>query len=123
MKSLRQMCEFVGIDSNPLGCGFVITALLRSAAQGEPSTFEGELASLVKASDHFDLKAGKGIREWLTDLGELADMPLPESYWAKIVSADMQCPECGDGDWDEEEGCCSTCGFVRLDEADEEGTP
>ena len=75
------------IDADPLGAAFMIAATLRSAAQGEPSTYEGECATLAKASEHFDLKSGDGIRVWLTRLGVIPDMDLPDSFWLSMAAA------------------------------------
>jgi hypothetical protein len=88
--TLRETLEnVIGIDDDPLGCAFAIAALLRSAVQGEPSTFEGECASLVKASEHYDLTNGDGIRKWLGDLGWLPDIDVPDPFWLSIVEADQ----------------------------------
>jgi hypothetical protein len=35
--TLREAVEIAGIDDDPLGCGFIIAAFLRSVVQGEPS--------------------------------------------------------------------------------------
>ena len=75
------------IDADPLGAAFVIAACLRTAYQGEPSTYEGECASLLVASKHFDLKTGDGIRAWLADLGTLPDMELPNRFWLSICDS------------------------------------
>jgi len=88
--TLREAVALIGIDENPLGCGFAIAALLRTAVHGEPSTFEDECASLVKASEHFDLKTGDGIRKWLADLGRVPDIDVPDSFWLFIVNADSE---------------------------------
>ena len=88
--TIREMCEAVGIDRDPLGCGFVIASALRTAVQGEASTFEGECASLIKASDHFDVNTAAGIRAWLTDLGKAAEFDFPDSFWAAIARADKK---------------------------------
>ena len=87
--TLREAVEVAGIDDDPLSCGFVIAAFLRTVVQGEPSTYEGECASLIKASEYFDLKTGDGIREWLADLGRLPDLDLTDSFWLSIVEADQ----------------------------------
>ena len=75
------------IDADPLGCAFMIAATLRSALQGEPSTYEGECESLVKASEHYDLKSGDGIRAWLDRLGVIPDMDLPDRFWLEMADA------------------------------------
>lgn len=94
--TLREACEEIGIDDDPLGCAFAIAAFMRTAIQGEPSTYEGECASLVKASEHFELNTGDGIRNWLNDLGKIPDIEMPDSFWLSIATADA------DEDEDEE---------------------
>lgn len=86
--TLRELCDVVGIDSDPLGCCFVIAAVLRSAVQGEPSTFEGECASILKAHEHYDTWTGAGVRAWLDGLGEAATLDLPDGFILSIMSAD-----------------------------------
>ena len=75
------------IDADPLGAAFMIAGTLRSAYQGEPSTYEGECATILKASEHFDLKSGDGIRAWLDRLGVLPDMELPDRFWLAMCEA------------------------------------
>lgn len=88
--TLRDMCESVGIDSDPQGCAFVIAGTLRTAVQGEPSTFEGECASLVKASEFYDVRTPAGIRKWLNALGAAADHDLPKEFWLWMAEADKK---------------------------------
>lgn len=91
--TLREACEqIVGIDTDPLGCAFVIAGLLRTAVQGEPSTFEGECASIVKAQEVMGISATSpaDIRRWLDDLGRLADLDMSNEFWLNMVTADME---------------------------------
>lgn len=86
--TLRELCDVVGIDDDPLGCGFAIVAVLRSAVQGEPSTYEGECASLLKASELFDVNDPQGIRLWLDALGEFTTINLPEKWLLNVFRDD-----------------------------------
>lgn len=90
MATLRELCNIVGIEEDPLGCAFAIACVMRSAMQGEPSTYEGECASLVKASEFFKVNTPDGIRKWLDDLGALAELDLPEPWLLKIFQADLE---------------------------------
>jgi hypothetical protein len=85
--SLRDVCESVGPDAEPMECAFLIAAFLRTAVQGEPSTFEGECASLVKASERYDIDNGADIRRWLDNLGPAAELKMPTVWWAKMVES------------------------------------
>lgn len=88
--TLREMCiDAIGIDADPLGCAFVIVAVMRTAAQGEPSTFEGECASINKAAEllGIDPTDPAAIRWWLDDLKALADLDLPNEFWAALADS------------------------------------
>lgn len=85
--SLNDMLLLLDVDADPLEAAFLIAGFLRTAVQGEVSTFEGECASLLKAGEHFDLKSGDGIRAWVADIGVLASHPIPAWWWAKIADA------------------------------------
>lgn len=87
--TLREICEdVIGIDDDPLGCAFVIAGTLRTAVQGEPSTYEGECASLLKATELFPINTPAGVRAWLADLGRLPDVDMPNSFWRRMTEAE-----------------------------------
>ena len=89
MTTLREMCEIVGIDDNPMECAFVIAALLRTTLQKEPSTFDGECASIVAACETYGLMdKPESIRKWLDALGKVADFDVPDRVWLSIAEAD-----------------------------------
>lgn len=106
--TLREACEHAGIDDDPLGCAFLVAGFLRSSLQGEPSTFEGECASLRVASEHYDLTTGAGVRAWLADLGRVPDIDAPAAFWRRLADA-AEADRAGEGDdggddadgWDE----------------------
>lgn len=85
--TLRQAVDLVMQDGDWLEGAFVIAAFLRTAAQGEPSTYEGECASINKAIDilPFDVKSPEGIQLWLAHIGELADKDMPDKWWKQIA--------------------------------------
>ena len=87
MFTLREFVESIGPDAEPLECAFLIAMILRSAVQGEASTFEGECASICMAMRlGIDTKTGDGIRAWLADLGAFADFPLPDRLLLAIAA-------------------------------------
>ena len=85
--TLREAVEKIGYDE-PLECAFIIAACMRSAVQGEPSTYEGDCASIRKAREHFDTRTADGIRAWMDDLGQFADFDFPDSWWINVLEAD-----------------------------------
>jgi hypothetical protein len=69
-----------------------------ASSRASHRTLEGECASLLVASERYDLKTGDGIREWLENLQGVSDMHMPSSWWLKILEADLveiTCPDCG----------------------------
>jgi hypothetical protein len=89
--TLREMCDSIGIDDNPFECAFCIAALLRSSLQREPSTFEGECATLVEVTKLIGrVDQPETIRRWLGMLKAIPDMEVPDSTWLSIVNADLE---------------------------------
>lgn len=87
--TLREMLDFVGIDENPLQCAFVIAGLLRTSIQREVSTFEGECATLLLATEHYGkISNPENLRRWIDDLGQVMDIDVPDSLWFAISEAD-----------------------------------
>lgn len=87
--TLREMCDTIGIDDNPFECAFCIAALLRTCHQGEPSTFEGECATLLQVTEHIGrVDEPETIRKWLATLKKIPDMEVPDSVWLSITEAD-----------------------------------
>lgn len=86
--TLREAVDICDPDADPLGCAFLIAGFMRSALQGEPSTFEGDLASLVMAHEvGIDTTTGDGIRAWLADLGRVPDVDVPRRFWDEFTRA------------------------------------
>lgn len=88
--TLREVCaDAIGIDADPMGCAFLIAAVLRTGVQGEPSTFEGECASINKAAEllGIDPTSPASIRWWLDDIKALADLDMPNEFWAALVDS------------------------------------
>jgi hypothetical protein len=81
--------ELVTKADNPLEASFMIAGFLRTAIQGEPSTYEGDCASIVKAMDTlpFDITTPEGIQSWLTDLGTVPDIDMPDSFWLSMAES------------------------------------
>ena len=87
--TLREMVDEIGIDECPLECAFVIAALLRTTLQREPSTFDGECASLVMATKVYGkVNEPESIRKWLASLGKIPDLDVPDSIWLSMATAD-----------------------------------
>lgn len=88
--NLREAVDVVGIEADPLGCGFAIAAFIRTAVQREPSTYEGECATLRAAIDTlpYDVTTPAGIRAWLDDLGTVAELDMPRTWWLNLLTAD-----------------------------------
>ncbi len=103
--TLRSAVDVIGIDTDPLGCAFIIAAFLRTAVQRSPSTLEGECASILK----FEELTGKSckepasIRYWLDDLKAVADIPAPLSWWGELLAA-AECDEENDKEADDDHG-------------------
>jgi hypothetical protein len=87
--TLREMVNEVGIDDDPLGCAFVIAGFLRTAAQKEPSTFEGECASINKLHQLTgrDVSKPETIRWWLDDCEPASSLEVPDWWWLEICKA------------------------------------
>ena len=89
--TLREMCDSIGIDDEPFECAFVIAGLLRTILQREPSTFEGECATLVEVTKligHVD--EPETIHKWLAMLGPIPDQEVPDSLWQSMAEADQE---------------------------------
>lgn len=88
--TLREMVESIGIDEEPFECAFCIASLLRTVIQREPSTFEGECATLVQVTEKIGrVDEPATIRRWLQLLGRVPDLEVPDSVWMSIVDADQ----------------------------------
>lgn len=87
--TLREVVNDVGIDEDPFACAFLIAGFLRSVVQGEPSTFEGECASLNKLHELTGWWADSpdDIRKWLADLGAIPDIDVPDAFWDAMAAA------------------------------------
>lgn len=87
--TLREACDGIGIDEDPIGCAFVIAAMLRTSVQREPSTFEGECASINKLHELTGLRMDRpdDVRAWLNDLGTVPDIEVPDSLWLSLADA------------------------------------
>ncbi len=89
--TLREMCDSIGIDDNPLECAFCIAALLRSSLQGKLSTFEGECATLVQVTKRIGrVDEPETIHKWLGMLDTIPDTEVPDELWLSIVNADPE---------------------------------
>lgn len=89
--TLREMVESIGIDEDPMGCAFVIAAYLRTADQREPSTFEGECATLVRATEAYGrMDDPAAVRRFLEAFSGVADIPVPDAFWLSIADADPE---------------------------------
>ena len=90
--TLREIVEEIGIDDFPDQCAFVIASTMRTSVQGEPSTFEGECASLCKLREltGWRVDSPEDIRSRLADLGRFADHDFPDEFWIAIANADQE---------------------------------
>lgn len=86
----REAVDHVNPDLYPGQAAFIIAGFLRTVVQGEPSTFEGECASLNAAAKHYDLRSGDGIRAWPAALGGVPDIPAPTGFWLNMLDADRR---------------------------------
>lgn len=73
--SLRDVVNLL-ID-NPLAAMLTSCDVLRSAHQQEPATFEGCCASALMWTKIYGRPTRESIEEWLDELGEVADRPIP----------------------------------------------
>ena len=82
--------EFVSLADDPLEASFMIASFLRTVVQGEPSTYEGECATIRKAMEilPFDLTTMEGIQQWLDDLGRLSDINCPNEFWLSMCNSE-----------------------------------
>jgi hypothetical protein len=89
--TLREMIDSIGIDEEPLECSFVMVAFMRTVLQGEPSTFEGDCASLIKTAELVGRpNQPETVRKVLSHLGPIPDMEVPDSIWLSIANADAE---------------------------------
>lgn len=82
------MCESTGIDEAPFECAFVIASFLRTVDQGEPSTLDGDCATLCAVCDsHGRPDDPDAVRRWLLALGDLPDREVPDELWLSMIEA------------------------------------
>ncbi len=86
--TLREMVDSIGIDAEPLECAFCIAAFVRTVAQGEASTFEGECATLVAATEKIGrVDEPDNVRKLLEMFSNVADMEVPDSFWVDMATS------------------------------------
>lgn len=85
--TLREAIELLDIDSNPIGSSMIIAGWLRSMDQGEPSTREGECASLNGVMDVYGrIDDPANVRKWIEDIGPALDKPMPDAWVENLVA-------------------------------------
>lgn len=76
--TLREMCQIIGIDEDPVSCALVVAGVLRTIEQQEAATLEGEASSVLVLQDQYGSTVnGDMVRKWLDRLGKVADMTIP----------------------------------------------
>lgn len=104
--TIRDACDAIladGEDDAALQCAFIIVLALRSAVQREPATIEGAAASLLKATEFYNVQDKDDIHRWLDHMGPIADYDFPEDFWSSIAEADYEELELDDDDDDDGE--------------------
>jgi hypothetical protein len=75
--TLRElMVDAVGLD-DPFVCVVSALQVLRSAALGETATAEASFGALAMWLRHYRELTPESVKRWLDDLGELADVDIP----------------------------------------------
>ena len=88
--TLREICDMISIDKNPIECAFVIASSLRTILQGEPSTIEGECATILAAEEEYgSVTDPSSIRLWLDRLGPVSEANIPDRILRGIVEANQ----------------------------------
>lgn len=88
--TLREIIELVREDSDeswPVEAMFAVCGALRTAAQGEASTYDGDCTGLLAWTTKYGPPTSESVRQFMDECPQLMEMEIPDSALLQWVNS------------------------------------